>query len=169
MAAAGRVTEGMDATERDFRATLTPHRSLSKTGFLVLMLVMCVSCFGTGIVFFAAGAWPVGVFLGLDVLLVYAAFRLNYRSGRQYETVEVTPEALTVTRHEPSGRSRSFAFNPFWARVLLIEWPDGRNDLRITAQGRELSFGRFLTDDERRDFADALKGALVTARGGPRI
>jgi uncharacterized membrane protein len=163
------VTQSMDATERDFRAVLTPHRSLSRTGFLVLMLIMCVSCFGTGLVFLLSGAWPVFLFLGLDVLLVYVAFRLNYRSGRQFETVEVTPDLLTVTRHEPSGRSRSFAFNPFWTRVLLIEWPDGRNDLKITAQGRELSFGRFLTDDERRDFADALKGALVSAKGGPRI
>jgi uncharacterized membrane protein len=159
----------IDGSERSFRAVLTPHRSLSRTGFLVLMILLSVSCFGTGIVFLAMGAWPVFGFLGLDVLLVYIAFRLNYRAARAYETVELTPELLAVTRYDPSGRSRRFEFNPYWARVLLREWPDGRNDLRLAAQGRELSFGRFLTDDERRDFADALKGALVTARGGPRI
>jgi uncharacterized membrane protein len=32
-----------------------------------------------------------------------------------------------------------------------------------------MRFAQFLSDDERRDFADALKEALVAARGGPRI
>lgn len=168
------MTDGTEATgtqiaDGAFRAVLTPHRSLSNAGFLALMIVMCVSCFGTGVVFLMAGAWPVFGFLALDVLLIYVAFRLNYRAARAYETIELTPEALTVTRVDPAGRSRRFEFNPFWVRVLLREWPDGRNDLRLASQGRELSFARFLTDDERRDFADALKGALVTARGGPRI
>jgi uncharacterized membrane protein len=53
--------------------------------------------------------------------------------------------------------------------VKLREWPDGRTDLRLIAQGKELAFGRFLTDDERRQFAAALTGALVDARGGARI
>ena len=34
------------------------------------------------------------------------------------------------------------------------------------SQGKELTFGRFLNDDERRDFADALRAALLDARGG---
>ena len=33
-------------------------------------------------VFLLAGAWPVFGFFGLDVLLVYWAFRLNYRRAR---------------------------------------------------------------------------------------
>jgi len=53
--------------------------------------------------------------------------------------------------------------------VNLREWPDGRTDLRLVAQGKELVFGRFLTDDERRQFASALRGALVDSRGGARI
>jgi len=158
-----------DRDDRTFRAVLMPNRSLSRTGFLVLMAGVCISCFGTGLVFLAMGAWPVFLFLGLDVLLVYVAFRLNYRSGRRYETVEVTPECLTVTKVDPSGRSQRFVLNPFWVRVLLREWPDGGNDLRLASQGRALAVGAFLSHDERRDFADALKGALVTARGGPRI
>lgn len=158
-----------DDPSRSFRAVLTPHRSLSQAGFLALMVVMCISCFGTGIVFLALGAWPVFGFLGLDVLLIYVAFRLNYLAARAYETVELTPDLLALTCYDPAGRSRRFEFNPYWVRVMLREWPDGRNELRLAAQGRELSFGRFLTDDERRDFADVLKGALVTARGGPRI
>jgi uncharacterized membrane protein len=152
-----------------FRAVLTPQRSLGPRGFLVLMAALSVISFAAGLVFYLAGAWPVMGFFGLDVALVYFAFKLNYRSGRLYETIEVTPALLTWIRVHPSGRREQFDCNPYWARVNLKERPDGRTDLRIASQGRELSFGRFLTDDERRDLASALKDALLAARGGARI
>ena len=161
--------EQMQDEPGGFRAVLTPHRSLGPTGFVVLMAALAGISFATGIAFFLIGAWPVLGFFGLDVALVYVAFKLNYRSGRLYETVELTPAKLTWTRVHPSGRREEFDCNPYWARVNLREWPDGRTDLRLIAQGKELVFGRFLTDDERRQFASALRGALVDARGGARI
>jgi uncharacterized membrane protein len=133
------------------------------------MCAVALIGFIMGVVFLAIGAWPVFGFLGLDVLLIYLAFRLNYRAGRQYETVELTRDLLTLTRVHPSGRHESFQFNPYWVRVLLRERRHGRRDLCIASHGRVFSFGRFLTDDEKRAFADALRGALLGARGGPRI
>jgi uncharacterized membrane protein len=161
--------EQMQDEPGGFRAVLTPHRSLGPTGFVVLMAALAGISFATGIAFLLIGAWPVLGFFGLDVALVYIAFKLNYRSGRLYETVELTPAKLTWTRVHPSGRREQFDCNPYWARVNLREWPDGRTDLRLITQGKELVFGRFLTDDERRQFASALRGALVDARGGARI
>jgi uncharacterized membrane protein len=161
--------EQMQDEPGGFRAVLTPHRSLGPTGFVVLMVALAGISFATGIAFLLIGAWPVLGFFGLDVALVYVAFKLNYRSGRLYETVELTHAKLTWTRVHPSGRREQFDCNPYWARVNLREWPDGRTDLRLVAQGKELVFGRFLTDDERRQFASALRGALVDARGGARI
>ncbi len=120
--------------------------------------------FITGIAFLLKGAWPVFGFFGLDVALLYIAFRLNYRSGRLYETVDLTPEVLTITRVHPSGQQESFDFNPYWVRVQLAEGPQGQTDLRLASHGRYFSFGRFLTDDERRDLSEALSGALSTAR-----
>ena len=152
-----------------FRAVLRPHRSLGPKGFLVLMVILSLISFTAGLVFFFMGAWPVVGFLGLDVLLVYVAFRLNYRAGRLYETVEVISDELTITRVHPSGRTERFACNPYWARVRLAQGRDGRTDLRLHLRGKEMSFGRFLTDDERHDFAQALTGALAQARGGARI
>jgi uncharacterized membrane protein len=120
--------------------------------------------FVTGMVFLLMGAWPVFGFFGLDVALIYIAFKLNYRSGRLHELIELTPETLTVTRVHPSGKRESFDFNPYWVRVLVAEGPQGRTDLRLASHGYEFSFGRFLTDDERRDFSNALTGALMQAR-----
>jgi uncharacterized membrane protein len=152
-----------------FPRALTPHRSLGPTGFPGSDGGARRHQLRHGLVFYLAGAWPVMGFFGLDVALVYLAFRLNYRSGRLYETVDLTPAQLTWTRVHPSGRREQFDCNPYWARVSLREWPDGRTDLRIVSQGKELAFARFLTDDERRDFAEALRGALLDARGGTRV
>jgi len=155
--------------ELQFRAILTPHRSLSPTGFLVLMTALSAISFVTGVVFLTMGAWPVTGFFGLDVLLVYVAFKLSYRSGRLCEIVELTPAKLSLTRVHPSGRREQFHCNPYWARVNLHQGPDGRTDLKLMSQGREEALGRFLTEDERRDFARVLKGVLMEARGGVRI
>jgi uncharacterized membrane protein len=152
-----------------FRAVLTPHRSLGPKGFFVLMLVFGAISFITGMVFYIAGAWPVVGFVGLDVLLVYVAFRLNYRSGRSYETLEITPAHFTLKRVHHSGRREQYDCNPYWARVNLSEWPDGRTVLSVISRGTELRFGSFLSDDERRELASAVREALLAARGGVRI
>ena len=95
--------------------------------------------FVTGMVFLLMGAWPIFGFFGLDVALVYVAFRLNYRSGRLYELIELTPESLTVTRVHPSGKRESFDFNPYWVRVRLAEDRQGRTDMRLASHGKEVS------------------------------
>jgi uncharacterized membrane protein len=155
--------------QRAFRAVLAPHRSLSRAGFLLLMSAVGLVSFIAGVAFLMIGAWPVFGFFGLDVALVYAAFQLNYRSARLHETVAIEDGALKLTRVHPSGRRESFAFNPYWVRIRLSEGRFGRADLRLASHGRELSFGRFLTDEQKRELADTLQGALVAARGGPRI
>jgi uncharacterized membrane protein len=160
---------GPDDSPEPFRALLTPHRSLGPRGFLILMVALGGISFATGVLFLAIGAWPVLGFFGLDVLLVYVAFRLNYRSGRLYEVLDLTPARLVLTRVHPSGRQEQHECNPYWARVNLREWPNGRTALSVVSRGTELAFGAFLTDDERRDLASALREALLEARGGVRI
>lgn len=120
--------------------------------------------FVAGVAFTMMGAWPVFGFFGLDVLAIYVAFKLNYRSGTAYELVELWPKVLKVTRVRPSGLSRSFDFNPYWVRVLHSEWPDGRSVLKLISHGREFELAQFLNADEKKDFADALMGALAIAR-----
>ena len=147
-----------------FNAILTPHRSLSPFGFLVLMSSIALVSFVVGMYFLLLGAWPILGFFGLDVLLIYVAFRLNYRSGREYERVELSPRLLKLTRVDPRGRAQSYDFNPYWVRVGLTEEADGRTIMWLTSHGRELVFGRFLSDDERREFVEALRSALMSAR-----
>ena len=156
------------APDSRFSAVLLPHRSLGRKGFIVLMGVISVVSFLTGVAFYMKGAWPVLGFFGLDILLIYGAFRLNYRAGRIYETVELSDSELKVTRFHPSGRAESWSFNPYWVRLELEESESSANRLSLRSHGRVLPFGNFLSDDEKRGFAHALDAALYDV-GGSKI
>src|ERR1700743_3494625 len=86
-----------------FSARLTPHRSLNRTGFLVVMAFVSVVSFAAGIAFLLMGAWPVFGFFGLDILAIYWAFKINYRRARAREEIRVTPSELHVRRISHRG------------------------------------------------------------------
>ena len=76
--------------------TLWPYRSLSVKGFRIFMLVLAslMSAIATG--FFLLGAWPVIGFLGAEILIVWFAFRINYRAAQLVETVKITPDYVEL-------------------------------------------------------------------------
>lgn len=151
-----------------FSAVLTPHRSLSRTGFLLLMLVVGGISFITGMVFLLAGAWPVLGFCGLDVLLVYLAFRVSYRRAKAYEQVTVTPSELTVRKVSHRGRIREWTLNPLWVRLdRVVHAEFGIERLFLVSHGRRLAIAGFLGPDEKASFALALSAALGEAKRGP--
>jgi len=164
MAEPSTAPQGPADGDPQFSAVLTPNRSLGPRGFLVFMAAISTVSFATGLMFYLMGAWPVMGFMGLDVLLVYIAFRVNFRALRLYETVDLTEDALTVTRVAPSGRAQAWRFNPYWVRLNLDERVGRTSELSIACHGERLVFASFLTDPEREDFAGALNQALREAR-----
>jgi len=151
-----------------FSAVLTPHRSLSRGGFLVLMLVLGGISFATGMVFLLAGAWPVFGFCGLDVLLVYLAFKVSYRRAKAYEQVTVTPSELTVRKVSHYGRISEWTLNPLWVRLdRVVHAQFGIERLFLVSHGRRLAIAGFLGPEEKASFALALSAALGEAKRGP--
>lgn len=147
-----------------FRSVLRPNRSLSRRGLLIVMGLLGGISLVAGVVFVVLGAWPVFGFLGLDVALVYLAFRINFADARAFELVEVTRDRLTLTRVDKRGRRLMETFEAAWVRVVLNETADGRNHLRLTMRDRESAFGIFLSNDERVALKSALDRALAVAR-----
>ncbi len=147
-----------------FTAILLPHRSLSRKGFVILMALVGLSSCAAGLIFVFMGAWPVTGFFGLDVLLLYGAFQLNYRAGRLFEKIELDENELRVTRVYPSGHAESWSFNPYWVRLELEEHETSADVMSLRSHGKVLVFGSFLSDGEKKDFAQALKQALATHR-----
>ena len=147
-----------------FDAVLQPHRSLDAAGFFALMLTITIVSFTAGIVFLLQGAWPVFGFFGFEFLLIYFAFRLNYRSGKLVETIQLGNSELVVTRIQPSGQCRRWAFQPNWLQVRIDNPPQHHSQLTISSHGRVLAIGAFLTPNERLEVAVALREALARWR-----
>jgi uncharacterized membrane protein len=150
-----------------FSALLTPHRSLNRTGFLVLMGFLSVVSFATGIAFLLMGAWPVFGFLGLDILVIYWAFRVNFRRAAATEEITVTPSELRVRRVSHRGHVAEWVLNPLWVQLdQKIHAEFGIERLYLVSRGRRVSIGNFLGADEKASFAKALLAALQTAKRG---
>jgi uncharacterized membrane protein len=150
-----------------FSAVLTPHRSLGNVGFLVLMIVFGSVSFISGIAFLLMGAWPVFGYFGLDVLLLYWAFRLNYRQAAAYEQVTLTPTALKVRKVSPRGRAREWVLNPLWVKLDKESHEEyGIERLFLVSRGKQLVIANFLGPDEKASFAQALGNALNEAKRG---
>jgi uncharacterized membrane protein len=151
-----------------FSALLTPHRSLNRTGFLVLMAFISAISFAAGLAFLLKGAWPVFGFFGLDVLAIYWAFRINFRHASATEEILVTPSELRVRRVSHRGHAVEFVLNPLWVQLdQKIDAEFGIERLYLVSKGRRVSIASFLGPDEKASFAKALTAALQAARRGP--
>lgn len=148
-----------------FAAELFPYRSLGRKGFKILLLLSGAVCLMYGMFFVATGAWPIGFFFGLDFVLIYGAFWLNYRSGKVREEVTVSRTSVSVRKFSPSGRMVEHRFNPFWARFFVRRHQEiGILSMHILGEGRRTDVGSFLNPEDRESFARAFKGALATVK-----
>jgi uncharacterized membrane protein len=157
-------TESASSSRPGFDVVLRPHRSLSPVGFAVIMGILSIWSFVGGLVFWLKGAWPVIGFLGIDIALVYWAFRASYGQGRVAERLRLADGTLTVWRLDKRGAEERFAFPSYWLRVTLEEDQNGPGQLLLSSHGRHVSVGSFLAPDERAELARELSAALREAR-----
>lgn len=166
--AKGRVSEasGLDEVSGPslFDAVLSPNRSLPGNGFAVVMGIVITVNVLLGGFFFSIGAWPVLVFGGLDILVVWLAFKISYRQGRLRERVRVTPNEMLVARVLPSGHETRWRLQPYWTQVAIDRPVGHESQVRVVSKGETLILGAFLSPQERGRFAEALSGALGKAR-----
>jgi uncharacterized membrane protein len=161
-------TPGDGAETVYFDAELRPHRSLGPRGFFVVMTIATGFGFVIGVAFMLIGAWPVLGFCGLELALLYMAFRLNYRAGRRRERIRLTERGLEIRSLAPNGDVQTWTVEPSWLRV---EVEDGRRKggrIKLTSHGRGAAIGKFLTPAEREEVARALRAAIAQYRAAPR-
>jgi uncharacterized membrane protein len=146
-----------------FDAVLHPYRSLPPRGFVVVMAVLSGASLIAGATCVLVGAWPVFGFFGVDVALVYLAFRASYRSARQREYIRLTERSLDVERVSIHGERSHVRFEPAWLRVA-DEGSEHNGAVTLSSHGRKVAVGRFLAPAERLQFAAALRDALAIWR-----
>ncbi len=141
---------------------LSPHRSLTPVGFWAMMGVLIAMNFVAGTLFFLHGAWPVLGFMGLDVALVYWAFRVNFSRARAQERLRLDADALTIESCDARGKRKTFTFRPpHWLQVTVDE---DRAGFVLSSHGRHVIVGAFLAPEERTAAAGATKAALARLR-----
>jgi uncharacterized membrane protein len=151
-----------------FSAVVTPHRSLSRAGFMIVMATVGGISFVAGIAFLLLGAWPVFGFFGLDVLLIYWAFRVNYRAAAAFEEFTVTASELRVRQVSHRGKASEWSFNPLWVRLERESHEEfGLERLFLVSRGRRLPIASLLGPREKESFAAALGAAIGEAKRGP--
>jgi uncharacterized membrane protein len=152
----------MTAT-RQWAVTLYPHRSLTREGFVAIMVLLVLINLVGGMVFLLAGAWPITGFMGLDVLLVWWAFRKNFRDARRSERIVIDADSVTLERYGNDGARQRQSFNRRWLRVEL-EQDEARDlvgRLLLVSHGVRTEIASFLGADERLSLAKALRRALA--------
>ncbi|MEM5493264.1 DUF2244 domain-containing protein [Hoeflea sp. AS16] len=148
-----------------FSAVLSPHRSLGRAGFVILMTLATVITAIHMVIFARVGAWPVFAFFGLDLALLFGAFVLSYRSGRMREFIRMSRTDLEVKKVSPSGRAVDHRFNPFWTRFSIDRHDEiGITQMHISSRGRQTEVGSFLNPDDKESFASAFQRALATIK-----
>lgn len=108
------------------------------------------------------GAWPVFGFFGLDVVLIYWAFKKNFSDCETREIIELTEQDIVVQRFLPKKPVREYRVNRHWARLELAE--DKARELigalTIRSHGKIIEIASFLGPDERKGFYRELSRAL---------
>ena len=147
-----------------FDAVLTPNRSLSERGFAIVMSIVGVVSFLTGMAFLSMGAVPVIGFFGLDALAIWLAFRWSFRKQREETWIRVTASNIDMMHRKANGQEKRVSVPSGFARVELAEPLRPDSWLRIEHGRKGWVIGRFLTLPERKSLAEALKLALHRAK-----
>jgi uncharacterized membrane protein len=151
-----------------FAARLFPRRSFTPAAARKLLFATFCASALFSLPFYLAGAWPIVGFLGLDVALLWLAFRLSFRAARAYEDYRLTYLELEFARVSARGARREWRFNPAWVTLERGETGPMAERLALLSRGRRLEIASFLGADEKAKFAGDLGRALGEAKRGWR-
>ncbi len=143
-----------------FEAVIIPHRSLSRKGLNRFCVAIGSMCGVNAGVFIWMGAWPVGGFTGLELLLAALLLRINVLGARAREVVRLGPAGLVIDRTDAKGVRSGRTMPAMWLRVVLQERAGSIPRLWLVAREVREEIARTLGEDKKRDLAAALDQAL---------
>lgn len=145
-------------------AVITPHRSLSERGFIVLISVVTLANCCSAAVFIYMGALLVPVFLAVDVLAIVVAFVISFRAARQVQRVTITARDVVVIHESPNWRKVVWESPTAFTRVAVETHEQRTVGLKLALSGKQVDVAQALSPRERGEFAKALERAIWEAR-----
>lgn len=128
------------------------------------MLILVPVCSVLGFAFLLIGAWPVTLFLGLHIAALLTAFLHVEKHAGDFERLTLADDRLILDTHTVDGDQHR-EFNGHWVQVELLNTAvGGGNSLYLRSHGKEIPFGRLLSDDERRAVNQELGRRLAMLR-----
>ena len=153
----------MVSTEADDNASffleMRPNRSLAPKGRRLWLVLIAGTTFLVACAATAMGAWMVLPFAGFEVLFLWCAFQLISRHDDDYERVRVADREFYWAKCR-CGQVEELRGNAAWAQIFTIP-RNGRVEIGLRYQGRTVSVGQLISDEQRRllwrNLARALK------------
>ena len=146
---------GGETAEYDY--TARRNNSLSSSGRLLVFGFILTVSLGIAVAFaLVFGAWPIMTFAGIEMAVLYLAFRYVDRHAADYERITIRGDRVSVEVREGSDVTR-FELNRSWAQVV---WESQSARLALRSHGRELEVGRHLCKEQRSSVARELAREL---------
>ncbi len=144
-------------------AVIQPNRSLSTRGMWIVLGVFALFNLYVAGVLVLIGAYPVPIFLGLDMLGVVIAFRIYRRFANRTERVRVDADRITVVREDARRSSTVWTSPTAFTRVRFEAGREHARRLSLHLSGRHIAIGQALGADERERLAERLRFAIAEA------
>ena len=138
---------------------LYPNRSLSLKSLVFLSLLFTCLSLLISLYFIKNGAWPVGIFLLIDLFIILFAFKINYRNSKKYERI-ILGEKLLIKKNNFRGREKTIKIEPSWLRIK-IKCHNNSGHLEIISRGKSEIIGSYLNISELKKLAKEIKKGLI--------
>lgn len=145
-------------------AVITPNRSLTDRGFIILVAVVSAANTASAIVFVNLGATLVPIFLAIDLIAIIVAFLVSFSAAKRIERVQVTAREIRVTHEAPNWSKLVWESPTAFTRVAVVKEEERTVGLSLALSGREVPVAQALSPRERGEFAQALQQAIQEAR-----
>jgi uncharacterized membrane protein len=144
----------------NFTLVARRNNSLSSGGRFLVLGSLAVVILAISLGFALNGAWLISPFAGLDILLVYFAFRYVEQRAGDYECIAFHDDNIVI-ESQHKGKTARHEFNRHWVQVTFIEARGReRGRLLLRSHGKEVAFGNHLTGEQRAAVARRLKEHL---------
>ena len=149
------------ASDEDAQFAIVSRRNNSSSQHARLLVFGSLGLFTllVGFSFALIGAWPVAPFAGIECIALFLAYCWLQRHDDDYELITIEGDSVVVEARDASKVERQ-KLSRHWAQVVIDESHRRRTRVFLRAHGREVDFGRLLSDDARLALAKRLREQL---------
>ena len=136
----------LEATK--FEILLKPNSSLTGAARVLFLGSIFFICSVIGVGFFLAGGTMILPFSGLEIILVYLAFRLSFNWSNQRQIIILSKEHVEV---RVDGLKEFFTWKEFrsFATFNVTKKNSEDHDLSFRSKGKEIVIGSFLNGEDK--------------------